>query len=229
MIISGLTPLSLIDYPGKVACVIFTQGCNFRCPFCHNPELLECMKSTEHDMSTERFFEFLESRVGLLDGVVITGGEPTLHRDLDEFMTHIKSLGFLVKLDSNGTNPQLLKQYIEAQLVDYIAMDIKHKLSKYEQATGRKTRMEWIQESIDLVLSSGVPHEFRTTVVPGIHAPEDFYEISDIVDGCDRFYLQEFRPIITFDSELKHNHDKLDLDWIKRECFQGKENVMIRR
>ena len=153
MHIAGLQKSSLIDYPEKIACIVFTQSCNFRCGYCHNPELFEQRKPL---ISTEAFFEFLKTRQNKLDGVVITGGEPTLQKDLNEFISEIKNLGFLVKLDSNGTNPNIIENLINKNLIDYVAMDIKAPLNKYEQITNTKVNTENIKKSINLILNSNI-------------------------------------------------------------------------
>ncbi len=191
MRLGGLQKTSLIDYPGKVCAIVFTIGCNFHCPYCHNPELVD---ETAEEISEDEFFSFLESRVGLLDAVTITGGEPTLHDDLLLFIHRIKQLGFLVKLDSNGTNPRVLRELIDAKLVDYVAMDIKSPLRKYSETVARPVDLEHIQESISLLLEGRVPYEFRTTVVKALLPPEDFPEIGDLIRGANVYYLQKFIP-----------------------------------
>ncbi len=191
MRLGGLQRSSLIDYPGKICAIVFTIGCNFRCPYCHNPELVD---ETADEISEEDFFTFLKSRVGLLDAVTITGGEPTMHDDLIGFITKIKSLGFLVKLDSNGTRPDMLRHLIDNQLVDYLAMDIKAPLQKYETTVARPVDLERIQESIALLKEGRAPYEFRTTVVKALLSPEDFHEIGKLIEGASVYYLQQFIP-----------------------------------
>lgn len=191
MRLGGLQRTSLIDYPGKVCAIVFTIGCNFRCPYCHNPELVD---ETAEEISEEDFFTFLASRVNLLDAVTITGGEPTMHDDLVEFITKIKSLGFLVKLDSNGTRPDMLRTLINQKLVDYVAMDIKSPLSKYDKTVARPVDIERIQKSIALLKEGKVPYEFRTTVVKALLSPEDFHEIGKLIEGAAVYHLQKFVP-----------------------------------
>ena len=193
MKIGGLQKMTLIDYPGKVACTVFTVGCNFRCPFCYNSELVFPEKNTP-TTSEEEFFNFLNKRKGLLDGVCVTGGEPTIHQDLLEFIQKIKDLKFLVKLDTNGTNPETLKQLLNKNLLDYIAMDIKSSVNGYKKAVGTEVDMENIKKSIKLIMNSGIEYEFRTTVVPGIHSKEDILEIAKEIKGAKKYYLQQFRP-----------------------------------
>ncbi|MBI5071682.1 anaerobic ribonucleoside-triphosphate reductase activating protein [Candidatus Falkowbacteria bacterium] len=196
MLIGGLQKLTLIDFPGKIACTVFTVGCNFRCHFCHNPELIDSKKFKLSEIIEEKnFFDFLDSRHGLLDGVCITGGEPTLYRDLPEFLKKIKALGFLVKLDTNGTNPEMLAALISEKLIDYIAMDVKTSLKKdlYEKVTGAAVDLENIKKSIALIAQSGLEHEFRTTIVPGLHAKEDILDLAEFIKGAKKYYLQQFR------------------------------------
>ncbi len=190
MRIGGLQKCSLIDYPGKISAIVFTIGCNFRCPYCHNPELVN--ETVETEYSESEIFDFLKTRIGKLDAVVITGGEPTLHDDLIHFMEKVKSLGFLVKLDSNGTHPYVLKEAIERKCVDYIAMDIKAPLSKYHTITGMPTNVEAIRESIALLMNSPVAYEFRTTINKALTSPEDVEEMAQAITGADAYYLQKF-------------------------------------
>jgi len=195
MLIGGLQKLTLIDYPGKIACTVFTVGCNFRCPFCHNPELIDPSKFKLSEIIEEKsFFDFLNARRGLLDGVCITGGEPTLYSDLPEFIKKIKALGFLVKLDTNGTKPEMLTALIADRLVDCIAMDIKTALKKdlYEKVTGSAVDFENIKKSIEIIMQSGLEYEFRTTVVPGLHTENDILSIAEEIRGAKKYYLQQF-------------------------------------
>ncbi|NCT02250.1 anaerobic ribonucleoside-triphosphate reductase activating protein [Candidatus Parcubacteria bacterium] len=191
MRLGGLQKTSLIDYPGSVSAIVFTIGCNFHCPYCHNPELVD---ETAAEISQEAFFTFLEGRIGLLDAVTITGGEPTVHDDLPQFIARIKQLGFLVKLDSNGTNPTMLQELINAKQVDYIAMDIKSPLQKYDSTVARPVDTAKIQESVTLLLEGNVPYEFRTTVVKALLPLEDFQEIGTLIAGAHKYYLQKFIP-----------------------------------
>ncbi len=198
MTIGGLQKLTLIDFPGKIACTVFTVGCNFRCPFCHNPELVDPAGLKLSEIIDEKdFFSFLESRKSLLDGVCITGGEPTLHSDLPEFIKKIKKMGFLVKLDTNGTNPGVVSSLIEGKAVDYFAMDIKTRLQDvvtYSKVVRIEADVEKIKKTIKLIMDSGVDYEFRTTVVPGLHAEEDILCIADSIRGAKKYFLQQFRP-----------------------------------
>jgi pyruvate formate lyase activating enzyme len=196
--IKGLEKNSLIDYPGKVSAVVFLAGCNFRCPFCHNRELVLEPEGMESIPEAE-VLQLLKERKKWLDGVVVSGGEPTLHKGLPGFLGKIKGLGYPVKLDTNGTNPQMLKEVMDKGLVDYIAMDLKAPLEKYEKSTGVKAGTEKISESIKIIISSGIGHEFRSTVLPALHTKEDVQEMARMVEGGRKFYLQQFRPKNTVD------------------------------
>jgi pyruvate formate lyase activating enzyme len=189
----GFEKFTLIDYPTKVACMVYTIGCNFRCPYCHNPELVDETCTTR--IPEKEILEFLDTRMGMLDGVVITGGEPTMHGEkLLSFMKEVKKRGFLVKLDSNGTHPDILRQAIDEHLVDYIAMDIKSPLAKYTQTVARPVDVLSIKKSITLIKESGIPHEFRTTVVKSMLSFEDFETIGKEIQGAQNYYLQKFIP-----------------------------------
>ena len=192
MTFGGLEKFTLIDYPGKIACVVYTIGCNFRCPYCHNPELVD--ETVETHITEKEFFDFLAGRTKMLDGVVITGGEPTMHDGLLAVMQKIKDLGYLVKLDTNGTNPVMLHQAVEGGLVDYVAMDIKSPLRKYSATVARPVDVEAIRSSIDFLLLSSVEYEFRTTVIKGMHTPDDIEEIGKEIKGAQKYFLQKFIP-----------------------------------
>ncbi len=189
----GLEKFTLIDYPGKIACMVYTIGCNFRCPYCHNPELVD--ETVEEKIKEEDVLKFLDQRKGQLDGVVITGGEPTMHGEkLFNFIKKVKEKGFLIKLDSNGTDPEFLKKVIDEKLVDYIAMDMKSPLSKYSRTVSRPVDIGAIEESIKLLMSSPVDYEFRTTVIKVLLSPEDILEIGNEIKGAKNYYLQKFIP-----------------------------------
>ena len=202
MLLGGLQKFTLIDYPGKIAATVFTVGCNFLCPFCHNPELIDpkLMKNQPSVLESE-FFEFLKSRQGKLDGVCITGGEPTLHKDLADFLSKIKSLGFAVKLDTNGSHPEILEKLITEKLVDYIAMDIKAPADKYSEIAGG-VGIDKIKKSVGLIKNSGVDYEFRTTVVPKFHKKEDLIKIAEWLKGAKKYFIQQFYPTKTLDDCL---------------------------
>lgn len=201
MKIGGLQKTSLIDYPGKIAAVVFTQGCDLRCPYCHNPELV-LPKHYQEPIPEETFFQFLEKRKKHLDGVVITGGEPTLHADLEAFIERIRSYGFCIKLDTNGTHPQVLQHLLSMRLVDYVAMDIKGPLKTYSLIAGVRLDLEAIRSSIRIIKDSGIGHEFRTTVVPGLHTISELKEIGSLIHGAHRYALQAFEGTHTLRPDL---------------------------
>lgn len=219
MVLGGLQKLTLIDYPGKIAATVFTVGCNFRCPFCHNPELVLAGSSWQHGSVLEKdFFKFLDSRKGKLDGVCITGGEPTIQPDIEKFIAKIKKKGFLVKLDSNGTRPDVLKKLYDRKLLDFVAMDIKNSLEKYEKTCGAEVDLERAKLSVELIRNSGLAYEFRTTVVPGLHNLKDFEKIGQWLKGSDRYVLQEFRDGKIIDESLrkKMKNARIDLEKAKK-------------
>ena len=193
-IISGLQKLTLLDYPGKVACTLFTKGCNMRCPFCHNAALVT--RASEQPLySNDEILSFLKKRVGILDGVCITGGEPTLMKGLDEFIAEIKKFGYCVKLDTNGTRPEVLKSLIEQKLVDYVAMDIKNSPEKYGETIGLGADFDItpIMKSVSILMENDVDFEFRTTVADPLHTSEDIQKIGEWLRGEENFYLQQFK------------------------------------
>ena len=201
MKIGGLQKFSMIDYPDKVACIVFTQGCNFRCPYCHNPELVKPEMFGE-SLNEDEFFDFLKERIGKLDAVSITGGEPTLQYDLIEFIKKIRDLGFLIKLDTNGTNPDMLKEIIDQKLVSYLAMDIKAPFSKYEEITKMPVNIEKIKQSVEMIKSSGIEYEFRTTLVKNLLSPEDIVQIGRDIAGAKQYFLQKFVSTKTVDEKV---------------------------
>ncbi|MFA5368626.1 MAG: anaerobic ribonucleoside-triphosphate reductase activating protein [Candidatus Paceibacterota bacterium] len=196
IIIGGLQKVTLVDYPAKVACTVFLSGCNFRCPFCYSQELVlpEFIKN-HPQINEEQFFSFLKERKGLIDGCVVCGGEPTINPELPKFLKKIKELGFAVKLDTNGSNPEMLKKIINEKLVDYIAMDIKAPLreDKYSQVNGASLSIKKIKDSIDLIKNSGIDYEFRSTIVPGLHSKEDIIEMANDITPAEKYFLQQFR------------------------------------
>lgn len=192
MLISGLQKLTLLDYPGRVACTVFTGGCNFRCPFCHNASLV-IPERMAHDSSEETVLAFLKKRQGILDGVAVTGGEPLLHKDIDEFLKKVKDLGYQIKLDTNGSFPDRLIELCKAGLVDRVAMDIKNSPELYEKTVGAKVNMADIERSKDFLLSGTVDYEFRTTTVKGLHTVESIKEAAKWISGAKEYYLQQFK------------------------------------
>ena len=193
MQIYGLNKTTLLDYPGHVAATVFTGGCNMRCPFCQNSGLvLEPGKQPE--IPEGEVLDFLEKRKGILEGICITGGEPTLQAQLETFIRRVRELGYLVKLDTNGYRPKVLRQLLEKGLLDYVAMDIKASRERYGVACGLPdVELASIEESVELLKNSRIAYEFRTTVVKGIHRPEEFTAIGQWLQGCEAYYLQSYR------------------------------------
>ena len=193
MLISGLQKLTLLDYPGKVACTVFTGGCNFRCPFCHNSALV-LPEQLSQDASADEVLRFLKKRVGVLDGVAVTGGEPLLHPDMADFLKEVKALGFLVKLDTNGSFPDRLMALVEAGLVDRVAMDIKNAPALYAKTAGlERFDLGGVTRSKDFLLSGAVDYEFRTTVVRGLHTKESLLAAAEWIRGAKEYYLQQYK------------------------------------
>jgi len=207
MKIGGLIKFTLIDYPGRVAAVVFTQGCNFRCRYCHNPELVY-PHLLQESMPEEEVMAFLRHRQGTLEGVVVTGGEPTLQPDLLRFLADIKSLGYFVKLDTNGSKPEVIRAAIEQKLVDYIAMDLKAPFGKYSLITGVEFEQHTLQESMNIIRQSGLPYEFRTTYDKEVLTDDDIKAISDSVQA-QHYRVQECLPVAKEKAALKVMHAEL--------------------
>lgn len=203
MIIGGLEKFSLSDYGGKASAVIFVRGCNFRCRYCHNPELV-IPEQYAKEINLEEIFAFLESRKGKLDAVTVTGGEPTIYSDLPELLKKIKEMGFLVKLDTNGSNPEMLEKIIKENLIDYVAMDIKAPFENYEKIVKISIVSDKLKKSVSLVINSGLPHEFRTTVAKSLTSFDDLRKIAESIKGADNYFLQKFVPTKLNDMSLKN-------------------------
>ncbi|MCQ2479760.1 MAG: anaerobic ribonucleoside-triphosphate reductase activating protein [Clostridia bacterium] len=192
MVLHGFQKMTLLDFPGRVACTVFTGGCNFRCPFCHNAVLVTELSKSE-SIKEEEILEFLKKRKGLLDGVAITGGEPLISDDILLFAEKVKELGFAVKLDTNGSYPQRLKKVVEEGLVDYVAMDIKNSKELYAATAGLSFfDISDVEESVDFLLNGKVDYEFRTTVVNGFHTVESIENAAKWISGAQRYFLQNF-------------------------------------
>lgn len=191
MVISGMQKLTLLDYPGKMAAVIFTYGCNFRCPFCHNALLVT--EKCETVLSEEEVFAFLEKRKGMLDAVCITGGEPTLQKGLKQFILKVRSMGYEVKLDTNGTSPDILGELLSEGLLDYVAMDIKNAPEKYSLTAGTDVDINNILKSIELIKSKAPDYEFRTTVTKELHTEEDILTAAQLIGKGPKYFLQQFK------------------------------------
>lgn len=220
MKILALQKISLIDYPGKVCSVIFLTKCNFRCGYCHNPELVFDLDLP--GIKEEEVFKLLDERKGFIDGVCITGGEPTLHKDLPFLIKKIKERGLKVKLDTNGTNPEMLKQLIKDKLVDFVAMDVKNVFEKYEETTNSKVDIKTIKESIKVMISSEIEHEFRTTVLPKFHKKEYIVRIAkEYLTGAKKYVLQQFvasDKIVDKSFLEERKYDENELEEIRRAC-----------
>lgn len=194
MQVTGIQKLTLLDYPGTVACTVFTAGCNFRCPFCHNAMLVLPEQIEPNYLTDGEVFDFLRKRRGVLDGVAVTGGEPLLHRDMPEFLSRIKELGYKIKLDTNGSNPALLREIVEAGLVDRVAMDIKNAPESYAETIGfEHFDIAPVEQSKSFLLEGSVDYEFRTTVVRGIHTKESLIGAAKWISGAKEYYLQQFK------------------------------------
>lgn len=192
MIIKGLQKTTLLDFPGKLAATVFTAGCNFRCPFCHNASLVVRPNEVE-EVSLDHFFSYLEKRSSLLDGVCITGGEPLINPDIADFIARIRSYGLLVKLDTNGAFPKRLEALLDAGLIDYVAMDVKNSEIKYADTVGRENfDISPVKESIEIIMNKAPDYEFRTTVVRELHEPSDIEEICKWLTGAKRYFLQKY-------------------------------------
>ncbi|PKN53462.1 MAG: anaerobic ribonucleoside-triphosphate reductase activating protein [Deltaproteobacteria bacterium HGW-Deltaproteobacteria-13] len=201
MKIGGLQRVSLIDYPGLISAVVFLQGCNFKCSYCHNPELVDprlfqpCLR--ENDI-----FDFLDTRKGKLDAVSITGGEPTLQDKLPAFIKHIRKMGFAVKMDTNGSQPKVIRNLLAEKLLDFIAMDIKAPLEKYKDIVKATVNPDSIKESINLILKAKIPYEFRTTIVESQLGENDILQIGKLIAGADHYVLQNFVSTKTLDKKF---------------------------
>lgn len=209
MLISGIQQCTLIDYPEKTACIVFTPGCNFRCGFCHNPEFVlpgRIAKIKDTFIPESSFFRFLDTRKGLLDGVVISGGEPTMMPDLIRFMHEIKSRGFLVKLDTNGNKPAVIQEALSEGVVDYLAMDFKTSLEYYRLLVGPLVRPDRVAQSIRLIMESGIAYEFRSTLIKEIHSEPILEDMADTIRGAAQFFLQTFGNGTTLDPKFQTFH-----------------------
>ena len=202
--IGGLQKTTFIDYPGKLACTVFLCGCNFRCPFCYSRELVLPEKiKNQPKVKKKEFFNFLQERKGLLEAVVVCGGEPTINEDLPDFIKEIKKFGYLIKLDTNGSNPEMLKELINEKLIDYVAMDIKAPIEKYEKTVRVKVETEKIKESVKILKKGIIGYEFRTTVVPGIIDKDDVLKMAKWLSPAQNYFLQNFKAEKTIDPKFE--------------------------
>jgi pyruvate formate lyase activating enzyme len=227
--IGGLHKVSLIDFPGKISAIVFMQGCNFRCPYCHNPELV-IEKLYGPCLEEEDILAFLEKRRGKLDAVTITGGEPTLQEGLPEFIRRVRDLGFLIKLDTNGSHSAMIRSMIEKNLLDYIAMDIKGPLQRYDRVCRVNVDKDEIESSVRAIMNASIDYEFRTTLVENLLSPEDIRAMGELLRGARLFVLQNFTPSKTLD-ERYLNRKPLspeDLGQIKSELAAYVKKIAIR-
>ncbi len=227
MQIAAIQKLTLLDFPGKTACTVFTPGCNFRCGYCHNPELVEPEKIkeiTKNLILEETFFNFLDERRGLLDGVCVTGGEPALQKDLPEFLKKIRKRGFLVKLDTNGSNPEVLEKLFRQGLLDYVAMDVKASPQKYEEVVGMDAAKK-VETAKKLIMQSGVDYEFRTTMVKELINKEEWKKILEFVRGAEKFFLQNFEGKQGCLDKKFNNYHGFSKQELEEMCEEAKDYV----
>lgn len=229
MNIQGILKMTLLDFPGKVACTIFTGGCNFRCPFCHNASLV-LPEQFDEPLKMEEIFSFLEKRRGLLDGVCLSGGEPLMQPDTVDFLKKVKDLGYDVKLDTNGFYPDKLKDILSSGIVDYVAMDIKNSEEKYAETCGlNKLNFSYIKESINYLISGNTEYEFRTTTVKGLHDEDSFKGIAQLISGAKNYYIQSYTPsdnmlsndFSAFSKEKLENFKEIVRPYVKNISLRG--------
>jgi pyruvate formate lyase activating enzyme len=229
MKIGGLQKVSLMDYPGKICAIVFTQGCNFRCPYCHNPELVEpCLY--QEPLPEESIFSYLERRQGKLEAVTITGGEPAIQSDLISFIKQVKALGYLVKLDTNGSKPEVLEDLINFKLVDYLAMDIKAPLIRYASVTRTPVKGKIIRQSIDIIMASGIPYEFRTTVVKSQLHKAELLAIGNLIKKASLYVLQGYLPNKPLDKHFltETTYCREEFETVKEILEKNISRVLIR-
>ncbi len=228
MNISGIQKLTLLDFPGKLACTVFTSGCNFRCPFCHNASLV--LPGMSEHIDESEVFSFLKKREGILEGVCITGGEPCLQSDLESFIGKVKALGFSVKLDTNGSFPEKLSALLEKGLLDYVAMDIKTSPERYAEVTGvtNESFFENVKKSVELLKECGIPHEFRTTTAKELQNAEDFLKIGQWLKGEKRYFLQQYESSGELVGKEMTPYEKEEIEEFKKLMENFVEDVEIR-
>lgn len=222
---SGFNKTTFLDYPGHVACILFVSGCNFRCPYCHNSSLV--LNDTNENHSEDEILKFLNKRKNILEGVCISGGEPTIYKELKDFIIKVKTLtGLKIKLDTNGTNSNMLKELIDENLIDYVAMDIKSSFTNYFKATGINNThlLENIEKSINILKEDKIDYEFRTTVVKGIHILSDFEEIGILLKGCNSYYIQNY--LDSGDVLGKRNNNEFNLTGFNESELNEIKNIL---
>ena len=223
MEIAGIVKNSFVDYPGKIATTIFTCGCNMNCWYCHNRDIIT---STEGEYDADKILAFIRERKGFLDGVVISGGEPTLQKDLKDFIAQVKDIGLAVKLDTNGTNPDLLKELIDEKLIDYVAMDIKAPYNKYNIIT-KIDNIDDVKKSVDILKTSGIKHEFRTTYAPNLHE-EDILKLLEDIGPCENYSLQQYKKPSFITNDLLEPHKPSEFEQIKSKAGELVKNFVIK-
>ena len=222
MIFGGLQKLTLLDFPGVVSCIVFTKGCNFLCPYCHNAPLVNKIEESD-DLTDEDILSFLKKRRGILEGVVITGGEPLLHSELEDFLRKVKAMGYKVKLDTNGSLPNRLKSLVSHGLLDYVAMDIKNSLEKYPPTTGiENLKTQDIEASIDFLLLGTIPYEFRTTVTAELHTTQDIVSVAHRIEGAEKYFLQNFKDS---GNHVSDGNTPVDAEILDEMCTIAKKYV----
>lgn len=227
MTISGIQKLTLLDYPELTSCLIFTQGCNFRCPYCQNSSLI-LDKNEDGKIDEEEIFAYLEKRKKLIDGICISGGEPLLQKDLEKFIIKVKNKGFKVKLDTNGSNPNKLKKFIDKNLVDYVAMDIKNSFDKYDETIGMKIDIDKVKDSIEILKKSKIDYEFRTTIVKEYHTLQDIENICNYIGKDSKYYLQNYRYCETVIDKSLHGFKEEELLAMKEKLNKKYPNLIVR-
>jgi len=229
MKIGALQKVSLIDYPGEICAIVFTQGCNFRCPYCHNPELVNPDLYGEI-LPEEEIFSFLTKRKGKIDAVTITGGEPTIQHDLIEFAKRIRKKGYLIKIDTNGSNPEVIEKLISMKLLDYIAMDIKSPADKHKVITNSHIGYEKITQTIKLIMKSEIPYEFRTTVLKKLLDENDIIDISNSIRNAKLYILQQFTPSKVLDQRFirYESYTREELESLSKKIAQSVASILIR-
>lgn len=227
MIIDGFQKLTLLDYPGKIACIIYTKGCNFACSYCQNSSLIKC-DSLKGKISEEEILNYLEKRKNILEGVVITGGEPLIQKNIKDFIYKIRKLNYSIKLDTNGSNPKLLKELINEGLIDYVAMDIKNVFSKYNLNIGKKIELDNIKESINVLKENKVDYEFRTTIIKEFNTFDDIFKVCKLVGTKSKYYLQNFEDSSDVMDHSLHGFSKEELLTILKKLKSDYPNLEIR-
>lgn len=219
----------MIDYPGEICAIVFTQGCNFRCPYCHNPELVNPEMYAEC-LTEETIFSFLAKRKGKIDAVAITGGEPTTQHDLVDFVKRVRKTGYSIKVDTNGSHPEVIEQLISMKLLDYIAMDIKSPADKFKNLTKSDISYQKITQTIELIMKSGIPYEFRTTVLKRLLDENDIVNIAHSIRNARLYILQQFIPSKVLDRRLMHyeSYSREELESLRKKITKSVSNILIR-